>query len=406
MPAPQILGEKKPGASILMQPNRIDKVIKEENTCGKVTTILPEGAGLVLYLGSTTQQETRQKVLIFILIAVGLVLTVQFFAFYLASFFTGTRSVNPYLMYPGFDNPRFFGQFQTIMIPIMHGLYFHRIWQEKIFNRGILAAILILQWCIVWALAGRGVMLGIAAAFSILLLTTGPRYRRLLLQALLAMLIGLALYWLFFFCIPSWAGLAQDIPSGLRFGLSKRDTLWLGAWEMIKSNPLLGVGPLHFSAVWNHIGAHPHQAVLQFAAEWGVPATLLLLWIVARAMWQGLMVVRTQPTPLDAGLWAALMASLVLAQVDGVFVMPYTEGWLALIAGLALARWQQPGHTANTLSLWSGYMMKAVLLLAVLVIAKILIVDVPVLHETYREFYEQHRIGSPPRFWDQGWIPM
>src|SRR5690554_3028549 len=41
MPAPQILGEKKPGASILMQPNRIDKVIKEENTCGKVTTILP-----------------------------------------------------------------------------------------------------------------------------------------------------------------------------------------------------------------------------------------------------------------------------------------------------------------------------------------------------------------------------
>src|SRR5690554_5793112 len=34
-------GRKKPGASILMQPNRIDKVIKEGNTCGKVTTILP-----------------------------------------------------------------------------------------------------------------------------------------------------------------------------------------------------------------------------------------------------------------------------------------------------------------------------------------------------------------------------
>src|SRR5690606_38513095 len=41
MPAPLMLGEKKPGASILMQPNRIDKVIKEGNTCGKVTTILP-----------------------------------------------------------------------------------------------------------------------------------------------------------------------------------------------------------------------------------------------------------------------------------------------------------------------------------------------------------------------------
>src|SRR5690606_8191078 len=133
-----------PGASILMQPNRIDKVIKEENTCGKVTTILPEGAGLVLYLGSTTQQETRQKVLIFILIAVGLVLTVQFFAFYLASFFTGTRSVNPYLMYPGFDNPRFFCQFQTIMIPIILGLFFLRILQEVFILHRHLCEILIL----------------------------------------------------------------------------------------------------------------------------------------------------------------------------------------------------------------------------------------------------------------------
>lgn len=361
---------------------------------------------LLLCLGTLLKEESKQKILIGVLVMVSLILTTQFFAFYLASFFTGTRSVSPYLMYPGFDNPRFYGQFQTVLIPVLHGLLFHKQWREKVFNRWLIIVVLIMQWSIVWALAGRGVTLGLLAAFLSLFLVTGFKYNRILLQAAFFVLVGYLLYFLLFFLIPEWAGLATEIPSGLRFGLSRRDILWLGSWEMIRTNPLLGVGPLHFSAVWNHVGAHPHQAILQFFAEWGVPATLMLLWVVARSMWRGMVVIRTHASALDVGIWLALLASLILAQVDGVFVMPYTEGWLALIGGLALARWRSVKPSPIVENVWPSYVLGALIMLAVFVIGKILFIDVPVLHETYKIFYEQQSIGSPPRFWDQGWIPM
>lgn len=58
---------------------------------------------------------------------------------------------------------------------------------------------------------------------------------------------------------------------------------------------------------------------------------------------------------------------------------------------------EQPDTTGNVFVL---------LLLAITIIGRILILDVPVLHETSMKFYKEHGIGSPPRFWDQGWIPM
>ncbi|AFN76864.1 pilus biogenesis protein [Stutzerimonas stutzeri DSM 10701] len=361
---------------------------------------------MIAYLGHALRQTAAQQVVLFILLITSAMLAVQFFSFYVASFFTGTRDVNPYLMYPGFDNPRFYGQFQIMLIPILHGLSFQQGWHKKLFNQNVIYLALLLQWCIVWALAGRGVVLGLCAACVITLLATGARYKALLLQVLVFAMAGAVLYFLLFFCIPEWAGLGRDIPSSLRFGLSKRDVLWLGAWEMIQAHPLLGVGPLHYSAVWNHIGAHPHQATLQFLAEWGIPATLLFLFSIMVGMSRGMNRIRNNTNTLDAALWIALLASLTLAQVDGVLVMPYTEGWLAVISGLALARWRSPARVAATAVSVQRGIFSILLLLAMAIIANILIMDVPVLHETSIKFYEENNIGSPPRFWDQGWIPM
>lgn len=362
---------------------------------------------MIVYLGRALRQTAAQQVVLFILLITSAMLAVQFFSFYLASFFTGTRDVNPYLMYPGFDNPRFYGQFQIMLIPILHGLSFQQGWHKKLFNQNVIYLALLLQWCIVWALAGRGVVLGLCAACLITLLATRARYKALLLQVLVFAMAGAVLYFLLFFCIPEWAGLGRDIPSSLRFGLSKRDVLWQGAWEMMQAHPWLGVGPLHYSAVWNHIGAHPHQATLQLLAEWGIPATLLFLFSIMSGMLRGMNRIRSDTNALDAALWIALLASLTLAQVDGVFAMPYTEGWLSIIAGLALARWRNPEKNAVNMvcSLRRG-IFSILLLMATAIIARILIVDAPLLHETSIKFYEEHNIGSPPRFWDQGWIPM
>lgn len=361
---------------------------------------------LIFYLGHILRQVSAQQLVLFILLATSVILAVQFYAFYLASFFTGTRDVDPYLMYPGFDNPRFYGQFQMLLIPLLHGLSFQQRAGEKLFNKKVIYIVLLLQWSIVWALAGRGVFLGLGLSALTVLLATGARYKTLLWQILGFAVAGATLYVLLFFFIPEWVGLARELPSGLRFGLSRREVLWHGAWAMMQANPLLGVGPLHYSAVWNHIGAHPHQALLQFLAEWGVPATLLLLFSVVAGMRCGLNRIRNTPNTLDAALWQALLGSLVLAQVDGVFVMPYTEGWLAIMAGLALARWRGSVEATTATFSLRRTMFFMLLLLAIAVIGRILIVEVPQLHETSKRFYQEHNIGSPPRFWDQGWIPM
>jgi hypothetical protein len=249
-------------------------------------------------------------------------------------------------------------------------------------------------------------LLGLGLAVLIMLLATGFRYKVLVSRILGFAVTGAVLYVLLFFFIPEWVGLAKNLPSSIRFGLSRREILWEGAWVMFQANPILGVGPLHYSAVWNHLGAHPHQAILQFLAEWGGVATGLLLFSILLGMWYGLNRVRTTSNYLDAALWVSLMASLVLAQVDGVFVMPYSEGWLAIIAGLATARWRGAVKVTAVAFFMRRTMFFILLLFAVVIVGRILIVDVPELHEASKGFYEKHNIGSPPRFWDQGWIPM
>ena len=54
--------------------------------------------GALLYLGLLLRDESKQTIVLAVLLLVSVILTVQFFVFYLASFFTGTRDVNPYLM--------------------------------------------------------------------------------------------------------------------------------------------------------------------------------------------------------------------------------------------------------------------------------------------------------------------
>ncbi len=93
---------------------------------------------------------------------------------------------------------------------------------------------------------------------------------------------------------------------------------------------------------------------------------------------------------------------MVLAQVDGVFVMPYSETWLAILIGLALARWSVPGQT-RSLQRW---FFRALAVPVVLIVGNILINEVPTLAQDSEAYMTKHHTGWTPRFWGQGWIPM
>ncbi|UCJ16960.1 O-antigen ligase family protein [Pseudomonas sp. MM211] len=362
------------------------------------------GLFFLVLTGGTFFSEKRWLVaVLFVASILCFLLAYQFILFYLMAFVSGELDLNPYVLYPGFDNPRFYSQVVIILLPLLVCLA--ALCAEK--GRRSVACFIffvcIVQWSLLIALAGRGSWLAVALANLIVLLFFN-RFRKFLLLNLYAVIGGFLLYLLMFFLIPWSLGLTHDFPSGLRGGLSARDVLWSKALEMTFANPWLGVGPMHFSAEWNHIAAHPHQMVLQWAAEWGIPAASIAITLIAAGMWRGFQHIRTSSRAheFDVAVWVSLCSALVLAQVDGVFVMPFTEGWLAVVAGVALSRWSksQAPFGAHIV------MLKVLALPALLVIVFLLIVDVPHIYEKQVRFWEIEKIGSPPRFWDQGWIPM
>ncbi|MCG6539983.1 O-antigen ligase family protein [Pseudomonas sp. KSR10] len=357
---------------------------------------------LALAVGGLAMRPTWLKFVLWAMAAVGFIHAFQFLVYYLMAFITGIRMLNADILFSGFSNPRFFGQFQVMLLPVMallvEGCRRHR----RVAFAALLGLALATQWCIAFILGGRGLWLGVLSSHLALLLINRQLGRILALQAGAA-LLGFLLFLLLFKLIPLWQGLDPVLRDSLRTSLSGRERIWQWAWEMALANPWLGVGPMHYSATYNPIAAHPHQVVLQWLAEWGFAATIIALALGAWGLLHGARCLRqASANELDAGLWVAIVGALVLAQVDGVFVMPYTETWLALLIGLALARWSKPARPSGTQRLSCAVIAIPVLL----VLGKVLISEAPTLPQTADAYMMQHHTGWTPRFWLQGWIPM
>ena len=361
---------------------------------------------LTLVIAYSARQVWFLKALLYLLAAAAFLNAFQFLTYYLMAFATGILMFNADLLFNGFSNPRFLNQFQMLFMPILAYLAFHQ-WHAAHRYSKLLASIifitLLVQWCIAFSLGGRGLWLGLAVSHAALIIFF-PRFWRLLTVQAAAGLLGFILFYLMFTVIPEWLGQASSVRDSMRFGLSKREVIWQLAWDMFVANPWLGVGPMHFSAEVNSVAAHPHQVVLQWLAEWGIFATLAAVFLAVWGMLHGLRFVRSEKgQPLDAALWMSILGALALAQVDGVFVMPYTETWLAILIGLVMARWSRPS-TAE--SRWQTYSLRILAIPVILILGNVLINEVPTLAQDSEAHMEKHGTGYTPRFWMQGWIPM
>lgn len=361
---------------------------------------------VALTLGVVLMASLAARVLVYhfvlwAMVCVGAIHAYKFLLCYLIALASGVAVLDPDDLLGGFSNPRFFGQFQAMLLPILAVLIV-QCWQAR---RHMIALVLFLvlaiQWCISYSLGGRGLWLGLALGHISVVLINRHLWRIVVCQSI-ACLCGLLFFLLFFDIIPSWLELELNMRDGLRTGLSGRELIWRAAWDMALANPWLGVGPMHFSATYNLVAAHPHQVILQWLAEWGFVATGM---VMALAVWGGVHAVaslrRSTASDLDAGLWAAIVGALVLAQVDGVFVMPYTETWLVLLIGLGLARWSSPKLVTPV----QRMACVIVAVPAVLILVHVLIKEVPDLPLGEGTYLPQNLTVVKPRFWTYGWIP-
>lgn len=243
----------------------------------------------------------------------------------------------------GFAHPRYLNQLQAFALPLLAVLACS---DRAVPRWGGRLLVLVTAWSLVTT-GGRGAGAAVVAGTIVVATAWSTPGRRVALALLPPGLVGAGL------AVLTRSGLTTGGPGGARplTTLSGRGTIWRDAAERIADAPLLGVGPGHLA----HVAvlppydlsrpAHPHDAPLQLAAEWGLPAALLALGALAAG---GVWLLRGDPIGPDrverigvdvpvvrAGAITALGAGLALSLVSGVIVTPVALLLLAVVAGLS-----------------------------------------------------------------------
>ncbi len=316
-------------------------------------------------------------------------------------------------LYTGFSNIRFFGHVQTMVLPflMLPALWWTRTRLQRICV-GIVPA---LWWMLAVASGSRGTWVALAIGVLAVLLFGGQAGRRWIKWQITGLICGLFCYAVFVLLVPQFLGQpasflhrAEDIIS-----LSLRDVIWTAALNFSWENPLLGVGPMHFAYYANTVAAHPHNAVLQFMAEWGFPAALLFTVVFAAgglAFAGRVRRIVTGPDVQMAMLAVALLASLAGAaaqsMVDGVLVMPVSQILLAMIIGWALGLYLTGNHETVLCGALKKTLGAGVIVLAVVGVAYGVQPEIGHLEQREEAYLATHPSAHRllPRFWAQGWI--
>jgi O-antigen ligase len=238
----------------------------------------------------------------------------------------------------GFSNPRVASSFYALLLPFIALATMPRVEPDHRL-RAAAWALLLGLWTVAAGLEARALWLSYGVALSVLLsMSWTPSGRRVALT-LAATAVGGGLLQ-FGLQQPFLEAAAAAAPNSARdlASLSARDILWRLAAEAVTDAPLLGIGPGQFTQFESYAGAHPHNWVLQLAAEWGLPALLAVLTgLVAllRRLWPAIKdAPRDDPTLAAASL--SVLVGFVSALVDGTLVMPVTQVQFALAFGLML----------------------------------------------------------------------
>ena len=313
----------------------------------------------------------------------------------------------------GFGNVRFFNQYQTWTLPLLAVpvLALSRRWDLV---RAGTFLLLVMWWTLVLASNVRGTVL----AMTVAVLGVGLLFRRRALKWVgvqgAALLAGIGLYYLLFS-----TGGAESAPVAGRVdetvGYSRRIRHWMICLDMAMAHPWLGAGPMHFA--WPPINfkwvAHPHNALMQWIGEWGIPSTLILLGL---ACWGGWCWIRQEvknperttddTDALQVGLVAAALAGLAHAMVSGIIVMPVSQVLFAMVGGWAWGRYQRDSRAFSKegASTWAHALLCAVLVASMFAVGNSLqdLADAEERRAAYRENVDRDLMS--PRYWAQGYI--
>lgn len=305
-----------------------------------------------------------------------------------------------------FSNRRFFGQVASMVVPLLAYPLLRGGRSRP--AQAALFALLAAWWMLLIVSGTRGTWMALFVAAGVLAVFARRACAGWVRIQVAALGAGVLLFGILFVWLPTWLGAGASIENrGSDISaLNGRAELWAMAWSQIQAHPWLGVGPMHLAAIPMTHGAHPHNSVLQLAAEWGVPAAIALLLPALIGVLRLLMKLREEASPniLLVCLAASLLAAAAQSMVDGVIVIPYTQTWLALVAGWALGVYfRYVGQTVVANNSHTGISLLSIFALAALLNG--IFPDVFHRDEATRAFLKEGHPIVTPRYWFVGRIP-
>jgi O-antigen ligase len=287
------------------------------------------------------------------LLAISLYVILAFISYLLtyhrfAHGYLSTETLRYMTVYPQFLNPRFLAQIFILTWPILTYVSVSTWRKKPVFSLFIL---FINSYWFTLAIQNesRAIVLSCAlACFGLLFLIRKKLLTfRLWIQFLLATLaISIFLSEIFFSI-----GLDMQNPFLSLLHRSQESSQYedrLVLWNhtlnaLILKYPLLGVGPLNFPMLPNPEGvAHPHNAFLQIASEWGIPAFCVFVFLVLNGVWAWIRLFRENISTVHLDqklLWKKSMLTLIFfgGLLDSLFsgntVMPLSQLCLAIVVG-------------------------------------------------------------------------
>lgn len=269
-------------------------------------------------------------------------------------------------------------------------------------------------WVIVFTSRGRGIQLAILGA-SLLTLLVFRRHALPLIKLLgaSALLGGIAYFFLFVYLPPHGEGEVIRI-TGLITD-NARISLWSSALHMTLDNPLLGIGPGHYAYYPNDIAAHPHNALLQIMAEWGIPVAILFLLLAlagliawCRQFYRLQTIIQDNSKKhLWIGLFCSATAGMAYSMVSGVIVMPLGQIMFAAVTGIMLGLYSfaEPASekicTPAKLALLRTILASFTLYLLFAVTPDI----ITRIEDPFPPYNDAPVNTQGPRFWQEGAIP-
>ena len=296
------------------------------------------------------------------------------------------QPLNPYIIYSGFINIRFFNQVQVFVLPFLILLLKFKNIQRIVFF------VLFLNFLLILIGQARGALLSFLA-ISLLALMLKSTLKKQVFAGLVCLVLSIVA----FYGLDSLNQSGTDIT---RTSTSGRIDLWLTTLSNLTlKNIFIGNGPGIFEMPLGNSAplSHPHNSLIEVLNEWGFIALISFLAAIIFTIKQALSHIKKYKKDIiTESILYSFLIGITYSLFSGVHVMPVSQTLLFIMWGLLLGRVTKQGQKGRYIL---GYKIKFIITLF-LIIAWYFYIQEAI--EIYNNINPDNGYIYGPRFWSIG----